>query len=81
VKLTIEKIFTPNGFSINKYGITPDIKAGESPGFSLGGGDLQLDAARKYLEGKIPLPAPSVKKSPRPAPSRPPREILDRVLP
>ncbi len=53
LKLTIEKIFTPKGFSINKYGIYPDVKvnlglfeeADESE-------DITLKKAMEYIEKK-----------------------------
>ena len=52
IKLTIEKIYTPKGFSINKNGIIPDVEAGSPPGFNFDGKDPQLKKALNYLKSK-----------------------------
>lgn len=55
LKLTIEKIYTPNGFSIDKYGIPPDVKVAAWPGYDTGkpGNDVQLKKAIMYLKSKM----------------------------
>ena len=53
LKLTIEKIFSPNGTGINKAGIKPDIEVPmelEKIGTE---DDSQLDKAKEFLKGKI----------------------------
>ncbi len=52
IKLTIEKIYTPKGFSINNNGILPDIAEGSPPGFNFEDEDAQLDRALSYLRSK-----------------------------
>lgn len=53
LKMTIEKIFSPNGIGINKTGIQPDIEAPmelEKIGTK---DDSQLEKAKEFLKGKI----------------------------
>jgi carboxyl-terminal processing protease len=53
VKITVAKWFTPNGYSINEEGITPDIIATTTDMAINAGQDPQLDMAVKILLGKV----------------------------
>jgi carboxyl-terminal processing protease len=60
VKITVAKWFTPNGYSINEQGITPDIIASTTEAAILAGQDPQLDVAVNVLLGKV-TSSPAVK--------------------
>jgi len=52
LKLTIERIYSPNGFSINKRGVKPDIEAPMNLNKLGTGEDIQLKIARELLVKK-----------------------------
>jgi carboxyl-terminal processing protease len=52
-KITVAHWLTPNGDQINKIGITPDQQVDYTNDDFNNGRDPQLDAAMKFLEGKI----------------------------
>jgi carboxyl-terminal processing protease len=52
LKVTVAKWYTPNGYSINEQGITPDIIATTTDALYLAGKDPQLDTAVGILLGK-----------------------------
>jgi C-terminal peptidase (prc) len=62
VKITVAKWFTPNGYSINEQGITPDIVSTTTDALYLAGKDPQLDTAVGILLGKPVSKPAAVKK-------------------
>jgi carboxyl-terminal processing protease len=52
VKVTVARWLTPNGVSISKGGLTPNILIGRTPQQYLDGVDPQLDAALRFLKGE-----------------------------
>jgi carboxyl-terminal processing protease len=54
LKITVAKWYTPNGYSINEQGITPDIIATTTEAAINAGQDPQLDKAVSILLGKTP---------------------------
>ncbi|MDD4901825.1 MAG: S41 family peptidase [Patescibacteria group bacterium] len=52
IKITVAKWYTPNGYSIDEQGITPDITATTSEAAFNAGKDPQLDTAVNILLGK-----------------------------
>ena len=51
LKVTVARWYTPNGISISKAGLTPDILVDRTPQQVVAGEDPQLDAAVKWLDG------------------------------
>jgi carboxyl-terminal processing protease len=62
LKITVAKWYTPNGYSINEQGITPDIVATTTDALYLAGKDPQLDTAVGILLGKPVSKPAAVKK-------------------
>lgn len=53
IKITVENYYTPNGNSIHKLGITPDIVVELDADKYLEGIDTQLETAIKYIKDKV----------------------------
>jgi carboxyl-terminal processing protease len=64
LKVTVAKWYTPNGYSINKQGIVPDVIATTSEAAINAGKDPQLDTAVNILLGKpvVKPIVPAIKK-------------------
>ncbi len=52
LKVTVARWYTPNGVSISKEGLTPDIFISRTPTQRLAGEDPQKDAAVRFLSGE-----------------------------